>query len=202
MGAMQSDGGNTSPSEGKLNVDGWFSIFAAGAICCDSPDQAIAMWQVEAKSVWGAGTPVVNSLADMSRGLALSKQNALDAVRSGGDLPNGEIFGAALSLVRSAVLAPRMMFQLQVLLASATVSFSEGFVLQTTFGSAVARRFAVMWKHFASSPLLLISPRSSVPPLIEAISAVEHGKGAVRALLTAAAQGVGEVLGEIGTRLE
>lgn len=200
--AMQSDVGDTLPTERKLNVNGWFSVFAAGAICCDSPEQAIATWQDEAKSIWGAGSSVVNSLADMSRGLSLSPQDALDVASRRVMQSTGETFGAALALVRSAVLAPREMFHLQVLLASATVCFSEGLVLQMSFGRAVARRFAPVWKQFASSPLLLVSPRTSVPALIEAISAVEQGKSSVRALLMAAAQGAGTEFGEVGTRLE
>ena len=199
---MQSDGGDTPPTEQKLNVDGWFSVFAAGAICCDSPEQAIATWLEEAMNIWGAGSSVVNSLADMSRGLSLSPQDALDVASGRGGQSTGETFGAALALIRSAALAPTEMFHLQVLLASATVCFSEGLVLQMTFGRAVARRFTAVWRQFAFSPLLLVSPRTSVPALIGAVTAVEQGKSSVRALLTAAAQGVGTVLGEVGTRLE
>lgn len=200
--AMQSDGGDTPPTESKLNVDGWFAVFAAGAICCDSPEQAVAAWEDDAKSIWGAGSSVVNALADMSRGLSMSPQDALDVTSRRVARSNGETFGAALALVRSAVLGPREMFHLQVLLASATVCFSEGLVLQMTFGRAVARRFTAVWKQSASSPFLLVSPRTSVPALLGSISAVEQGKSSIRALLMAAAQAVGIVLGEVGTRLE
>lgn len=200
--AIQSDGGDTPPTESKLNADCWFAVFAAGAICCDSPEQTVATWEDEAKSIWGAGSSVVNALADMSCGLSMSPQDALDVASRRVERSNGETFGAALSLVRSAVLGPREIFHLQVLLASATVCFSEGLVLQMTFGRAVARRFTAVWKQFASSPLLLVSPRTSVPALLGSISAVEQGKSSIRALLMAAAQGVGAVLGEVGTRLE
>ncbi len=200
--AMQGDGGDTPPTESKLNVDGWFAVFAAGAICCDSPAQAVAAWEDEAKSIWGDGSSVINALADMSRGLSMVPQDAMDVASRRVERSNGERFGAALSLVRSAVLDPREVFYLQALLASSTVCFSEGLVLQMTFGRAVARRFTAVWKQFASSPFLLVLPRTSVPALLGSISAVEQGKSSIRALLTAAAQAVGVVLGEVDTRLE
>jgi hypothetical protein len=102
--------------------------------------------------------------------------------------------------MRGPTLNPEETFRIQVLLASATVCFSEGSVLQVTFGRAVARRFADVWKKFASSPFLLVSPRTSVPSLRASISAVEQGIGSIRALLTAAAQAVGATLGEVGVR--
>lgn len=200
--ATQSDGGDTSPTVSKLNVDGWFAVFAAAAICCDSPEQAIAKWQDDARSIWGAGSSVVNALADMSQGLSLSRQNVRHI--SGGRVgrSNGETFGAALAFARSAVLGPREMFHRQVLLASATVCFAEGLTLQMTFGRAVARRFSAVWTQFASSPLLFVSPRTSIPALLGTIAEIEQGKGSIRKLLMAAAHGVGEALGEVGTRLE
>lgn len=200
--AMESDGGDTPPTESKLNVEGWFAVFAAGAICCDNPERAVATWEVEAKSIWGAGSPVVNALADILRGLSMSHQDALDVASRRVERSNAETFGAALALVRSAVLDPRDVFHLQVLLASATVCASEGLILQMTFGRAVARRFTAIWKQFSSSPLLLISPRTSVPVLQGSISAVEQGKSSTRALLIASAQAVGATLGDVGTRLE
>lgn len=199
---MQSDGGDTPPTESKLNVEGWFAVFAAGAICCDSPAQAVAVWHDEAVRTWGAGSPVVAALADMSRGLALSNQAARDVASRRVERSIGEKFGAALALMRAPDLSPEEVFRIQVLLASATVCFSEGLVLQMTFGRAVARRFTGAWKKLASSPFLLVSPHTSVSALLGSISAVEQGIGSIRALLTAAAQAVGADLGEVGTTLE
>lgn len=200
--AMQSHGGDMPPTEFKLNVEGWFSVFAAGAICCDSPAQAVAVWHNEALDTWGTGSPVVVALADISRGLALSNQAAHDVACGRIERPVGETFGAALTLMCGPTLGPEEMFRIQVLLASATVCFSEGLLLQVTFGRAVARRFTGVWKRLASSPFLLVSPRTSVPALLASISAVEQGIGSIRTLLTAAAQAVGTVVGEVGTRLE
>ena len=104
--------------------------------------------------------------------------------------------------MRGPALGPEETFRIQVLLASATVCFSEGLVLQVTFGRAVARRFTGVWKKLASSPFLLVAPRTSVPALLASISAVEQGIVSIRAFLTAAAQAVGATLGEVGTRLE
>ncbi len=199
---IQSDGGDTPPTQSKLNVEGLFAVFAAGAICCDSPVQVVTAWHDEASRTWGTGSPVVTALADMSRGLALSNQAARDVASGRLERSIGERFGAALALMRGPTLNPEETFRIQVLLASATVCFSEGSVLQVTFGRAVARRFADVWKKFASSPFLLVSPRTSVPSLRASISAVEQGIGSIRALLTAAAQAVGATLGEVGVRLE
>ena len=200
--AMQSDGGDTPPTQSKLNVEGWFAVFAAGAICCDGPVQAVTAWHDEALRTWGASSPVVTALADMSRGLALSNQAARDVAYGRVERSIGETFGAALALMRGPALSPEETFRIQVLLASATVCFSEGLVLQMTFGRAVARRFTGVWKKLSSSPFLLVSPRTSVPALLASISAVEQGIGSIRAFLTAAAQAVGATLGEVGTRLE
>lgn len=200
--AAQSDGGDTPPTESKLNVEGWFAVFAAGAICCDSPAQAVAVWHDEALRTWGAGNPVAAALADMSRGLALSNQAARDVASRRVERSIGETFGAAMALMPDPALSPEEVFRIQVLLASATVCFPEGLVLQMTFGRAVARRFTGVWKKLASSPFLLVSPRTSVSALLRSISAVEQGLGSIGALLTAAAQAVGAALGEVGTRLE
>lgn len=199
--AMQSDGGDTPPTEFKLNVEGWFAVFAAGAICCDGPAQAVTAWHDEALRTWGAGSPIVKALADMSRGLALSNQTARDVASRRVERSIGETFGAALVLIRGPALGPEETFRIQVLLASATVCFSEGLALQMTFGRPVARRLSAAWKRLALSPFLFRSPRS-LPALLETIAAVEQGKSSIRALLAAAAQPIGTVVGEIGSRLE
>ena len=94
--AMQSDGGDTPPTQSKLNVEGWLAVFAAGAICCDSPVQAITAWHNEALRTWGAGSPVVEALANMSRGLTLSNQVAREVAYGLVERSIGERFGAAL----------------------------------------------------------------------------------------------------------
>lgn len=200
--AMQSDGGDTPPTESKLNVEGWFAVFAAGAICCDGPAQAVTAWHDEALRTWGASSSVVSALADMSRGLALSNQAAREVASRRVERSIGETFGAALVLMHAPALGPEEMFRIQVLLASATVCFAEGLVLQMTFGKAVARRFTRVWASFADSPFLLVSPRTSVPALRRSVSEVQQGSSSIGALLTAAAQAVGTVLGEVGARLE
>ena len=200
--AMQGDGGDTPPTESKLNIEGWVAVFAAGAICCDNPEQAIAAWNDEATGFWGEGSAVVEALADMSRGLSLLPQAARDVVSRRVEGSTGETFGAALTLMRSATMGPKEMFHFQVLLASATICSNEGLLLQMTFGRAVARRFAATWKCFAASPFLFTSPRTSVPTLLGTISAVEEGRSSLRALLAAAAQAIGAIAGEVSTRLE
>lgn len=200
--AMQSDDGNTEPTGKKLNDAGWFAVFSAAAICCDYPAQAIAGWQNDCAAVWGPDCQVAKDLAEMSRGLALPVDEAAEAVRSGVQRSNGETFGAALSLVRAGGQTPRRMQRLQVLLASATVCSSEGLLLQSTFGRAIARRFAVTWKAFAASPFLFTSPRTTVPALEESLKAVEQGKASIRALLNTAAQAVGVAGGDSTSLLE
>lgn len=199
--ATESDGGDTPPTESKLNVEGWFAVFAAGAICCDGPAQAVTVWHDEALRAWGAGSPVVAALADMSRGLALSNQAARDVANRRVERSMGETFGAALALMRGPALGPEETFRIQVLLASATVCFSEGVLLQMTFGRPVARRLSPAWKRLASSPFLFRSPRR-LSVLLETVTAVEQGKSSIRALLTAAAQPIGTAVGEVDTRLE
>lgn len=199
--AMQSDGGDTPPTESKLNVEGWFAVFAAGAICCDNPERTIAQWHDEALRTWGAGSPVVAALADMSRGLSLPLQAARDVASRRVERSIGETFGAALALMRAPALSPEETFRIQVLLASATVCFSEGLVLQMTFGRPMARWLSTSWRRLASSPFLFRSPRS-LPALLETITAVEQGKSSIRALLTAAAQSIGTVVGEVSARLD
>ncbi len=200
--SMQSDVGDTPPTDSKLSAEGFISVFAAGAICCDNPVQTVALWNDEASHIWGAGSPVVAALADMSRGLALSSQDARDVTSRRAERSVGEIVGAALALARDPTLGPVEVFRNQVLLASATVCFYEGLVLQMTFGRAVSRRFSGAWKTFSSSPFQFVSPRTKVPALLDSIFAVEHGIGSIRVLLTAAAQAVGVTLGDAGARLE
>jgi hypothetical protein len=137
----------------------------------------------------------------MSCGLALSNQPARELDSRRVERSIGQTSGAALALVRAPALSPEAVFRIQVLLASATVCFSEGSVLHPTFGRAVARRFTGVWKNLASSSFLLVSPRTSVSGLLGSISAVKQGIGSIRALLTAAAKAVGAALGEVGTRL-
>ena len=199
--AMQNDGGDTPPTESKLNVEGWFSVFAAGAICSDCPAQAITAWHYEASRTWGADSSVVSALSDMSRGLELPNQAARDVASRRVERSIGETFGAALAVMRGPALSPEETFRIQVLLASATVCFSEGLVLQMTFGRSVARRLSAVWKKLAFSPCLFRSPQS-LPALLETVAAVEQGKSSIRALLTAAAQPIGIVVGKVGTRLE
>lgn len=200
--AMQSNGSDTLSSESKLNVEGWFALFAAGAICSNSPAQAIAMWRDDASRTWGAESPIVEALNDISCGLALSNQVARDIASRRVERSMGETFGAALALMRTPALSPEDVFRIQVLLASATVCFSEGLVLQMTFGRAVARRFIPVWKKLAANPVLLVSPSTSVPALLGSISAVEQGIGSIRTLMKAAAQAVGSDLGDLEARLE
>jgi hypothetical protein len=200
--AMQSAGDDTPHKDSKLNIEGWFAVFAAGAICCDNPEQALTAWHDQALHIWGADNSVVTALVDMSRGLALSNQAARDVTSRRLKRSIGETFGAALALTRAPGLSPEEVFHIQVLLASATVCFSEGLVLQMTFGRAVARRFMGVWRNLAASPFLLVSPRTNVAVLLEATSAVEQGFGSIRTLLAAAAQAVGADLGELEARLE
>jgi hypothetical protein len=200
--AMQSDGGDTPPTEFKLNVDGLFSVFAAGAICSDNPESIIALWRDEALCNWGADSQVVAVLAGMSHGLLLPRQVASDVIHRRIETSIGEIFGAAMALLSDDALAPEELFRIQVLLSSATVCFPEGLILQMTFGRAMARRFAAVSKRVVFSPFLLASHRNNLQTLVESISEVEKGIGSIRALLTATAQVVGAELGELGTRLE
>jgi hypothetical protein len=200
--AMQSDGGDTPPTEFKLNVDGLFSVFAAGAICSDNPESIIAHWRDEALCNWGADSQVVAALAGMSHGLLLPRQVASDVIHRRIETSIGEIFGAAMALLSDDALAPEELFRIQVLLSSATVCFPEGLILQMTFGRAMARRFAAVSKRVVFSPFLLASHRNNLQTLVESISEVEKGLGSIRALLTATAQVVGAELGELGTRLE
>ncbi|MBM9912915.1 MULTISPECIES: hypothetical protein [Stenotrophomonas] len=197
----QSEGGDISLTPSKLNVDGLFALFAAAAICCDSPAQAIAAWQGNASQTWGGDSVIVSVLADMTRGLALPNQDALAAVSGRAECSNAEAFGAALVLMQESSLTPEETFGIQRLAASATVCHSEGLLLQSAFGKPVARRFSVAWKRLASSPILFASP-DHLPALLETAAAVERGEASIRALLSAAAQSVGTVLGEVENRLE
>lgn len=200
--AMQSDSGDTEPTVKKLNDAGWFAVFSAAAICCEHPAQALAGWQKDSTVVWGPDSRIAKDLAEMSRGLALQAEEANEVVRSGVERSNGETIGAALALVRAGGQTPRRTQRLQALLASATVCCSEGLLLQSTFGRAIARRFATTWKVFAESPFLFTSPRTTVPALRDAVAAVEQGKASIRFLLKTTAQAVGTVAGDATSRLE
>lgn len=200
--AMHSDGGDTEPTVKTLNDGGWFAVFSAAAICCEHPAQALAGWQKDSAVVWGPDSRIAKDLAEMSRGLALPVHEANEAVRSGVERSNGETVGAALALVRAGGQAPGRTLRLQELLASATICRSEGQLLQPTFGRAIARRFATTWKAFATSPFLFVSPRTTVPALEVAVTAVERGKASIRELLEKAAHAVGVVVGDATSRLE
>jgi hypothetical protein len=200
--AMQSDGGNTEPTVKKLNDNGWFAVFSAAAICCEHPAQALAGWQKNSAMVWGPDSRVARDLAEISRGLALPVKEAIEAVRQGVERSNGETVGAALTLVRAGGQTPRRMQRLQELLASATVCSTEGQLLQTSFGRAIARRFGTTWKVFAGNPFLFISPGTAVPALLNAVEAVEQGRASIKVLLRTAAQAVGFVGGDAISTLE
>lgn len=199
---MQCDGGDTEPTVKELNNGGLLAIFSAAGICCENPVQVLSVWQKDAAVVWGPDSQVAKGLADMFRGLVLPLSEASEAVRPGVERSIGEIVGAALALVRAEGQAPLRMLRLQELLASATVCSSEGLLLQSTFGRAIARRFAVTWKAFANSRFLLVSPRTTAPALEVTVTAVEHGKASIRVLLEKAAQAVGVVIGNATSRLE
>ncbi len=66
--------------------------------------------------------------------------------------------------------------------------------------SAIARRFAAGWKAFAASPFLFTCPRTTVPALKDAVTAVEQGKASMRVLLEKAAQAVGVVVTDAVSR--
>lgn len=200
--AMRSDGGDTDPCVKKLNDSGWFAVFSAAAICCEHPAQALVGWQNDSAAVWGSDSRIVKNLTEMSRGLALPVDEANEAVRQGVERSNGEIVGAALALVRAGGLTPQNALRLQELLASATVCSSEGQLLQSSFGRAIARRFAANWKVFAASPFLLISPRTAVPALEGVVTAVEQGKASIRILMEKTAQAIGVAVGDATSRLE
>lgn len=200
--AVQSDGGNTDPGAKRLNDSGWFAVFSAAAICCERPAQTLVGWRNDSAAVWGSDSRIVKDLAEMSRGLALPVDEANEAVRSGVERSNGEIVGAALALVRAGGLTPQKTLRLQELLASTTVCTEEGQFLQPSFGRAIARRFAATWKTFAASSFLFTSPRTTVPALEVAVTAVEQGKSSIRVLMNKAAQAVGVVVGDATSRLE
>lgn len=200
--AMQSDGGDTPAKNSAVDIAGWVAVFAAAAICCDTPASAVQSWHSDAVNVWGEDSPVAKALSDISRGLALAGHTALDVLKRRLQRPVGEYVGAALSALRSCRLSPIETFQLQVLLASSTVCYEEGLSLQPTFGKALARRFAGAWETFAQSPFLLRSPRTFVPALNATISKVQEGKASISELLEVAAGAVGSAVGEVAGRLE
>lgn len=200
--AMESDGGDTEPAAKKLGDGGWFAVFSAAAICCEHPAHALAGWQKDSAAVWGPNSRIAKDLAEMSCGLALSTKEANEAVRSRFDRSNAEIFGAALALVRAGDQTPERTLRLQELLVSATVCSSEGQLLQSTYGRAIARRFAKNWKAFAASPFLFTSPRTTVPALEVAITAVAQGKASTRVLMEKAAQAVGVAVWDTTSLLE
>lgn len=138
----------------------------------------------------------------MSHGLSLPLNEAIEAVRLGSKRSNGETIGAALVLIQSGTQMPQRTLRLQELLASATVCSSEGLLLQSAFGRAIARRFAANWKTFAANPFLFTSPRKTVPPLEHVVTAIEQGKASVRILIEKAAQALGVAVGEVTSRLE
>jgi phage replication-related protein YjqB (UPF0714/DUF867 family) len=200
--AMQNDGGHSEPTVKTLKDNGWISVFSAAAICCEHPAQALADWQNDSAAVGGPDSQIAKDLAEMSRGLGLSAEEANEAVRSDAERSIGETVGAALALLQAGGQTPRRTLRLQELLASATVCRQEGQLLQMTFGRAIARRFASTWKTFAASPFLFTNPRTSVSALRHAIATVEQGKGSMRVLLQTAAQAVGSVAWDVTSRLE
>jgi len=200
--AMQSDGGHTEPTVKKLNDSGLFAVFSAAAICSEHPQQAIPTWHNESVAVWGADSRIAKDLTEMSRGLALPVSEADEAVRPGVERSNGETIGAALVLIQSGTQMPQKTLRLQELLASATVCSSEGLLLQSTFGRAIARRFAANWKMFAASPFSFTFPGRTVPQLEDALTAIEQGKASIRILMEKAAHALGVALGEASSRLE
>ena len=199
---LQSDGGDTEPTKTMTNINGWFAAFAAAAICCDRPQEALASWCERASAKWGTNSQVVRDLSDMSQGLSLPLQEANTVVQRRVQRSNGEILGAALALLRAGNLNPKATLSIQLSLASATVFCAEGIVLLDLFGKPVARRFSRVWKALALSPYLFTAPRTSVPRLIEITSAVEQGRASVRALLETAAQSIGMDVGDVAARLE
>lgn len=200
--AMQSDGGHTETTVKKLNDGGLFAVFSAAAICSEHPQQSIATWHNDSISVWGPDSRIAKDLDEMSYGLSLSVNEADEAVRSGVERSNGETVGAALVLIRARTQMPQKTLRLQELLASATVCSSEGLLLQSTFGRAIARRFAADWRSFAANTFLFISPRRTVPPLESTLTAIEHGKASIRMLMERAAQALGVAMGEATSRLK
>lgn len=200
--ARQNDGGHTEPVGKKLNDGGWFAVFSAAAICSEHPRQAISDWHKDSIGIWGPDSQIAKDLAEMSRGFAQPLKEANETVRVGVERSNGETIGAALALIRAGGLSPLRALRLQELLVSATISSSEGLLLQPTFGRAIARRFAVDWEVFITSPSLFTRPMATVPLLREVVTAVGQGKGSIRILMETAAQALGVAVRDATSRLE
>lgn len=199
---MHSDEGDVEPPQFETVEEGWFAVFSAAAACCDDPQQVLPLWRNAAATRWGEQSQTANDLGDMARGLSMTSELAWNVIKRHVPATRGETFGSALMLLRLGGLKPRTMFSLQWVVASAAVCHWQGLILQETFGRPLARRFATPWKSFLFSPFLFTSPRTSMPLIVDAVSAVEEGRTSIKALMAAAAQAVGATLGDIGSRLE
>lgn len=199
---LPSNAGNMSTNASRLSPEGLFAVFAAAAICCDSPARTIGAWQVDAARTWGPNSAIVSTLADISCGFALSGQAARAAASRQVERSSvGRTFGAALALMQNSSLTPEDAFHIHLLASSATVCFSEGLLLQKTFGRPLARRLSPTWKHLASTSSRFSSPQH-LPALHETVAAVDRGEASIGELLNAATRTIDAVVGEVGTRLE
>jgi hypothetical protein len=174
-------------------------LLVAGVCCAgDRVDDHLAIWLSACQAVPGRLDRLAAHILQLQSGAAAAAPD-LRSIWLNAENTAGVRCGAATKLLRQPV-QPREALRLQGFLTSALVS-DGSFTCQEVFNHHVARRFAVVWEHFAQNSFVLTSPRTVVPVLRTAINRLERENGTLRSLLSAASESVGESLGEFMERV-
>ena len=176
-----------------ISPERWFGLLVAGIICSGTDLLSnLDNWLNESSRELGTDAPLTNAIRLIIDG-ASRPAEILEATVQNIANPATVRCGAAANLLLNMPTAS-MTLQIEVFLASAMLS--DGSIgCQKLFNRRVARRFANAWRLQSDNRFQFSSPRTSVPALLRAVDDVEIGTGTLRNLLQAAANALGQPLG-------
>jgi len=193
-----------SPDEGlasnlPIAPHEWFGLLVAGIVCAGSnllPN--LNIWLEESNQEVGPDAHLTNAVTSTIEGASMETDHLEIIIRTTSNLAILRC-GAAARLLCSGLDASKTL-QLQAFLTSALVS-DKSFARQELFNLHVARKFAAVWCSLAQNRFQFSCPRTTVPKLLHAVDEVMAGTSTLKGLLQAAADAVGEPLGNFIERV-
>lgn len=182
-----------------IEPERWFGLLAAGIICSGNDlFTNLDIWLDESGKELGVDAPLTNTVQLCLDGASCSAEILEETIHDT-TKPASVRCGAAAKVLLTMPSASKTL-QLQRFLASALVS-DTSLAFQELFNLHVARCFASAWRVHAEHRFQFSSPRTSVPALLRAIDDVESGNGTLNRLLLAAADALGQPLGDFMERV-
>jgi tetratricopeptide (TPR) repeat protein len=192
------------PDEGPasdltIHPEQWFGLLVAGIIC-GSSDLLLNLnkWLEESIQAVGIDAPLTNAVRMLIDG-ASGEADDLESKLHNTGIPATVRCGAATRLLCTEQSASKRL-QIQAFLTSALVS-DGSFARQELVNLHAARKFAAAWPSLAHNRFQFSCPRTTVPKLLHAVDEVMAGTSTLKGLLQAAADAVGEPLGNFMERV-